>query len=211
MGEHTPNLSPIDVAAWCRLVESSNPASLLVVIRCKMSARLQRAHAPEDVLQESLLRAWRDHANATFDSAPAFRAWLLAIVDHRIRDLADHEGAMKRGSGRAPAPMDELPEPSGSTTPSRLAIFREQAGAMLEALESVPVECRDVVRLRLFHQMPLAQIAEELRLGIGAVRCRFREGASIYRERLRAALISRSCPPASHFAAPAPRDSASEV
>lgn len=211
MGEYTPKLGPIDAAAWCRLVDSANPASLLVVIRSKMSARLQSAHAPEDVLQESLLQAWRDRGTATFESAPAFRAWLLAIVDHRIRDMADHDGAMKRGGGRPPAPMDELPEPSGSTTPSRLAIFREQAGAMLEALESVPINCRDVVRLRLFHQMPLAQIADELRLGIGAVRCRFREGASIYRERLRAALISRSFLPASHSAAPAPGHSASQV
>ncbi len=204
----------IDPAVWCRLVDAANGASLLVVIRSKMSPLMLSRHAPEDVLQESLLQAWRDRAGASFDSAPAFRSWLLTIIDHRIRDLAEHDGASKRGGGHAPVPIDHAAEPSGSTTPARLAVFREQAAAMIEALEAVPSEYRDVVRLRLFHQMPLAQIAEGLNIGLGAVRARFRHGAIIYRERLRSAIVSRSHGPGvphDRLAAPASAHPATQV
>lgn len=206
---HEPRV--IDTVAWCQMVDAANAASLLVVIRAKLGPRLLATYTPEDVLQESLLQAWRDRAGATFETAASFRAWLLTIIDHRIRDLAEHDSAKKRGGGQSPARMNDAPEPSGSTTPSRLAIFREQAAAMIDALERVPTDCREVVRLRLFHQMPLAMIADQLQLGLGAVRFRFRAGAAVYREHLRDALISRSFPPGHGSAAPPTGPSASTI
>jgi RNA polymerase sigma-70 factor, ECF subfamily len=187
-------------AAWDRLVEAVGPASLLAVIEQRMGATLKRRCTAEDIFQEALLHAWRDRARHEWRGLKCFRNWLLTIIDHRIHDLADQTGAQKRGAGRV---VEQLvtsgtdsaggPPPAwDSTTPSRIAVYREQAEAMRAALATLPDELRDVVRLRLFEQLGVEEIAARLNLGIAAVRHRFRQGAELYQRRLTAELATRS-------------------
>lgn len=179
---------------WERLVESIGPASLLVVIQSRLGPSLRGRMDPEDILQESLVRAWRGHADAKFASPRAFRAWVLKIIDHSIKDALRSSGAIKRGGGRkhvAPGSWGSIAAPS-SRTPSRLVRHREQAAAMSDAIERVPPDLREVVRLRLFNQLGLEQIASELGLTMTEVRSRLRRGADLYRRRLREAGIGRS-------------------
>ena len=63
---------------------------------------------------------------------------------------------------------------------------------MEQALRSLPDEMRDVVRLRLFDDLPIAEIATSLGIGESAVRHRFRAGAEIYRVRVRPLLEASS-------------------
>ncbi len=192
-------------AAWDHLIESVGPASLLVIIDRRMSAALKRRLAPEDIWQEALLHAWRDRRRCTWRGLRSFRSWLLTIIDHRIRDAAIYEGAAKRGGPNPAVPFSALerfgsrgstasgfPGPVQSTTPSRIAIYKEQASAMQAALESLPPDVRDVVRLRLFEQLTMEQIADRLDVGISAARHRFTKGAQIYQRRLMSELASRS-------------------
>jgi RNA polymerase sigma-70 factor (ECF subfamily) len=195
-------------ADWDRLIEAIGPASILVVIESRMSTSLRKRMTPEDIWQEVLLHAWRDRAKCTWRGIKSFRAWLLTIADHRIRDAADHESAAKRGGGKSPIAFSTLavsdsdggrpapfPGPAGSTTPSRVAIHREQAQAMQAALQQLPEELREVVRLRLFDQQPIEAIARTLNIGESAVRHRFRKGSEIYHRRLVAEFATRSAPP----------------
>ncbi|MCG3129198.1 MAG: hypothetical protein CHACPFDD_04116 [Phycisphaerae bacterium] len=201
--EGNPLLSG-SAADWERLIEAVGPASLLVAIKARMSAALRRRCAPEDILQDALLHAWRDRQHCEWRGLRAFRSWMLSIVDHRIQYAADQAGAQKRGSGAAPVPLAAAWNapggsmsashlaPAGSTTPSRIAIFREQAAAMQAALEALPDEQREVVRLRLFEQLSLDEIAERLGVTVAAVRYRFGRGAERYQRELRSQLTSRS-------------------
>lgn len=187
----SPSASSAD---WERLVESVGPASLLVVIQSRLGPSLLGRIDAEDILQESLVRAWRGYASAKFASPRAFRAWVLRIIDRRIKDALRSSGAIKRGGGRkhvAPGSWGSIATP-GSGTPSRLARHREQAAAMSDAIERVPPDLREVVRLRLFHQLGLEQIATDLGLTMTEVRSRLRRGAELYRRRLREAGIGRS-------------------
>jgi RNA polymerase sigma-70 factor (ECF subfamily) len=77
--------------------------------------------------------------------------------------------------------------PTASTTPSRLAMYREQAEVMRLALEGLPQEFREVVWLRVFEQTSLEDIAQRLSLSVSAVRHRFRKGSELYTGRLRVA------------------------
>ena len=63
---------------------------------------------------------------------------------------------------------------------------------MRGALANLPDDVRDVVRLRLFEQLPVDEIAQRLNLGPAAVRHRFRKGAELYQQRLVAELGTRS-------------------
>lgn len=180
---------------WESLVQEIGPATLLAVIQNRMSPLLRSRLAPEDLFQDALLQAWRDRNSFQWQGLRSFRAWLLTIIDHRLRDVADYETAQKRGGGRNPVSLnrgasdtssaDAIPPAlAASTTPSRLAIYREQAVAMERALRSLPDELRDVVRLRLWEQREMRDIAEMLGIGVEAVRHRFRKGAMLYREKL---------------------------
>lgn len=205
-GREAPDLD--SVATWDSLVEAVSPASLLVVIESRMSGILRARLSAEDVLQDALLEAWRDRASFTWKGPKSFRRWLVAIVENRLRDAAAFEGADKRGGGTLPVPLDAAARamsdgsgsssgfiPPASTTPSRIAVYGEEKRAMLAALESLPDDLREVVRLRLFEQQSLPEIAERLGIGFAAAGHRFRKGTEFYRRLLRAALTSRSARP----------------
>lgn len=183
-----------DADTWTSLITAANPASMLVAISGRIDVALRQYVSPEDVWQETLLRAWKSRHNLAWEGTSAFRRWLLAIAGHCITDQIDRLRAQKRGGGKArPARSrrsdanhaDEAFEPWGSTTPSRLAIAREHFGLMSQALESLPDDLQQVVRLRLFDDLQIAEIAVRLGLGESAVRHRFRRGAELYRLRLR--------------------------
>ena len=192
-------------ARWDALIEAVGPASLLIVIDSRMSGALKRRMTPEDILQDALLNAWRDRAQFEWRGLKSFRSWLLTIIDHRIQDAVAHEDAAKRGGGRSPVPFSVLENqglpgesashfagPVASTTPSRLAIHQEQAAVMHAALGRLPVELREIVRLRLFEQLAVNEIADRMQIGVSAVRHRFRKGAEMYRRMLMSELASRS-------------------
>ena len=190
--------------AFDDLVQSAGPASLLVVIQSRMGRLLRERTTAEDIFQEALLHAWRDRRRLEWRGRKSFRAWLLSIIDNRLRDATAYEGARKRGGGASPIPLDGRaadasddasvgapPTPIASTTPSRLALYKETAAAMQEALQALPDELRDVVRLRVFEQLPLPDVAARLGLGLSAVAHRFRKGAERYHRLLSAAMTSR--------------------
>lgn len=202
----------IGAAEFDALITASGPAMILVVIESRMSDMLKRRYTPEDVFQEALLHAWRDRGSICADGAAPnpkqFRAWLMAIIENRVRDLADHAGAIKRGGGVDPMRMDggdhgesakrdvlagsDRWMPALSTTPSRVAMFREQASAMRAALESLPTELGEVVRLRLFEQRTLEEVGAVLGLTESGVRHRLRKGAELFQKRLVSAMGTRT-------------------
>lgn len=192
--------------AWDRVIDAIDPPAMLLLIEGRMSKRLLVECSAEDIWQEALLHAWRGGETHEWQGLRAFRGWLLAIIENRIRDAADRVGAAKRGSGSAAVAFSTLRRPpqgpqSGqgtpfdpslprSTTPSRIATQREQAEAMRQALDALPEESREIVRLRVVDQMPIDAIATHLSIAPAAVRHRFRKGAERYAAALKRLMAS---------------------
>lgn len=205
-----PDENPLlshSAAVWSELILLAGPPALLVLIRRRMSAALRARVTPEDVFQEALVHAWRDRDKCRWEGVAAFRRWLLAIIDHRLHDLADEASRKKRGGGEVPLSLDALTEAQGSseparyagpvasTTPSRALADRELAASMENALDSLPDDLREVVRLRLFEDRTMEEVAAELGLGVSGARHRFRKGAELYERRLAGLLDGRESSP----------------
>ncbi len=186
--------------AWDRLIEAVGPPGIMVVIQSRMGSDLRARVEPQDVWQEALLHAWRDREAFEWRGIASFRRWLIKLAENRIRDLSDGFGAAKRGSGVTVAAFDRDGDlvdgtyagPVASTTPSRAAMDRERAEIMNSALGALPEELRDVVRLRLFEELTMEEVASALGITFAAVRHRFRKGVELYHRRLKAQL---SVPP----------------
>lgn len=181
-------------AGWDRLIAAVHPGSMLVALRGLMSTRLRQQFDPADVWQETLLMAWRDRNRFEWRGLAAFRRWLLEIARNRIRDLSDHVGAGKRGEARPFSTLgtgtddsteDHYAGPIQTTSAGRAAADREMAALMQAALNAVPEERRDVVRLRLFEDLTMEEVAARTGLGVEGVRYRFRHGLDAYRRALR--------------------------
>ena len=183
---------------WDRLVRGLGPASMIVCIRSRMGPRLQARVAPEDIWQETLLHVWRDRERCDWQGMRAFRRWVLRVADHRIHDAADREGATKRGAGVIHERLDPLeshlegPPVVASTTPSQVASDGEHATLMQAALAALHDDVREVVRLRLFEELPVEDVASRLDLGVSAVKHRFRKGAALYHRQLERLLSDRT-------------------
>lgn len=202
-----PEKSPLasdSGAEFDRLIEAAGPPSLMVVIASRMGERLKQHVTPEDIWQETVLHAWRDRKQFQWRGRKEFRSWLLTIIDHRIRDAAAYHSAAKRGGLCRPVVLAAigtghsgdttdvaLAEPIETTTPSRIAIYKEQAAAIQAALDSLPQELRDVVRLRLLEQVSLKETAQRLGITEAVASHRSRKGAELYRRRLMAEFASR--------------------
>jgi RNA polymerase sigma-70 factor (ECF subfamily) len=185
-----------DRDAWSAAIEAANPAAMLVAIQSRMEPLLRGRLSAEDVWQETLLRAWRSRDGFTWQGTASFRRWLLTVAEHCLADHRDHHRAGKRDIARTRRlERDSSSDAPGvgawvTTTPSGIAAATERAQAMAAALAGLDDEVREVVRLRLFDERTVPEIAALLQLGESAVRHRFRRGAETYRLRLKALLDS---------------------
>lgn len=189
---------PITLAArwpvWQDLVEAMQPATLLVVIHSRLTRDL--GVEAEDILQEAVARAWQRREQTTWLGFRATRSWLLTIADNCIADARDHAKALKRGGGNVTVfssltrggapPLDA----GRSTTPSKVALYREHAAILRSAFEELPDDVREITRLRLMEQLSVREIASHIGLPLATVQHRIRRGSELFRERVRSKIAS---------------------
>ena len=135
---------------------------------------LGRPHDAEDVTQESFVAAYR--AIGTYRGDGSLRGWLLRIATRR---------AFRRLAQRRPtADLDALPEPflaDSRTDPTRVAVASELRAQVRDAVGALPEPYREVVALRFFADLSLAEVAETTGRPVNTVKTHLRRGL----ERLR--------------------------
>lgn len=121
--------------------------------------RAQRAPDPEDLLGEVFLQVARDlHRFKGGDSE--LRRWVFAIAHNRLLD------ARRRQTRRPESPSDELPERAGEAEPESGVLDP----ALVEALDRLTPEQREVVVLRFVADLPLDDVAKITHRKVGAVK-----------------------------------------
>lgn len=187
-----PPAPHLDPTTWGRLVDTLDPAPILVVIGSWIGPDARREVAVEDVWQETLWMAWRDRHQHDWQGLGRYRAWLLGIAHNRVREAVRKFARKKRGGGTALTRFSELGGhetvdgylPPQSTTPSRTATHLERARVLEQVLLSLEEPLRDVVRLRVFEEVSLVESAQRLGLPLSTFKDRLVRGLRSYRREL---------------------------
>jgi RNA polymerase sigma-70 factor (ECF subfamily) len=140
------------------------------------------SHRAEDLLQETLLNAYRSLRNLA--DPKGFRPWLLKIAQNVALDAARHDLRRKRavpGRGNAAAlAMLSTKEPS----PEEQVEREELRGQILAILRSLPEEYRLPLTLRYIGGADYETIQTQLGLSNGSLRGLLHRGLKMLRARL---------------------------
>lgn len=142
---------------------------------------LGRPHDAEDVTQESFVAAYR--AIRTYRGEGSLRAWLLRI--------ATRQSFRRLSQRRATVDIDAIPAPrlaDASNEPTRVVIDLESRRAVQQAVAALPDPYREVVALRFFADLSLAEVADATGRPLNTVKTHLRRGL----ERLRPTLGERA-------------------
>jgi RNA polymerase sigma factor (sigma-70 family) len=116
-----------------------------------LAARVD-AHSAEEVTALAFERAW--HSLPRYQASGSFAGWLFTIVHRTLIDYYRHTSVQHRHS----TTLDEtIRDPQAQ--PEAVALQREQNQALLQALESLPAEQQELIRLRFLADLPYSTIA----------------------------------------------------
>jgi RNA polymerase sigma-70 factor, ECF subfamily len=116
----------------------------------------------QDAAQETFVAAWRALPRFRGDSAVA--TWLYRIVTNRC---------LNRLASRRPEPPVDERHPAGEAwDPAMVVEQRARMDAISAAVASLPDEQRAALVLRDYEGLSYEEIAEVLRIGVGAVKSR---------------------------------------
>jgi RNA polymerase sigma factor (sigma-70 family) len=134
----------------------------------------------EDVAQQAFEQAWR-HAQVYDSRRGSVRAWLTTITHNLAIDMV-------RARSSSPANPNDLSVilVAMSDSPERLAVARDSAAGLRNALGRLPVSQARAVAMAGIYGMTARQIADAERIPLGTAKTRIRGGM----QKLRAAYLT---------------------
>jgi len=123
------------------------------------------SHAAEDLVQETLLQAWKSISR--YDNTCRFSTWLYSILLHR------YQKSLRR-SRSVPSKLEGAASADGD--PAEAASANERKERLRSAIEALPEEHREVILLRFFGGASLDEIAAALAIPQGTVKSRLHNG-----------------------------------
>lgn len=133
----------------------------------------------EDIVQETLLRAWQRPQVLDQSAMPA-RAWLFTVARNMVID--EHRSARNRRELRTDAPPEQpSPDQSERALDSWL---------IADALATLSVDHREVIVRAYYRGMSTHQIAAELGVPDGTVKSRMHYGMRALRDALKSAGVT---------------------
>ncbi len=112
-----------------------------------------------DVVQETFLRLWQADQGAIEDH---LAEWLFTVCRNRALDVRRKESRMQ--------PMSEVdPRPSAAESPPEAIERRQSVHQLVEAMNALPENQREVVRLKFQSGLSYKQISEVTGLSVSNV------------------------------------------
>ncbi len=121
----------------------------------------------EDAAQVAFVKAWR--ALGRFRPGSPFKPWLLQIVANEARNRRRSTGRRAQLVLRAAA---ETPSGGAASSPEAALFAKEKRARLLQAVNELPDDQREVISLRYFAELSEEETAEALGLPRGTVKSR---------------------------------------
>lgn len=146
----------------------------------RMPAHLAGLLGVEDIIQQTLMQAFRDLHSFAPLGEHSFLAWLLSIADNRLVDLIREQNRQKRGGGHRRLAsgagvhaatgdlLDNLPAPALS--PQQDVVDREDIRAVRREIELLPFDQRRAIELHCLQCLSLDETATRMKKSTGAIR-----------------------------------------
>jgi RNA polymerase sigma-70 factor (ECF subfamily) len=166
-----------DEAALAEYIEANRPA-LMAFVHSRLGAHLAKKTEAEDIVQDATVEALR-----TLDKAPLETweplHWLFQICERKIIDAHRRFFESQKRDAAKEASLPDTSEAGGGlanllaasmTTPSAAFSRDQRQLAMLAAIDTLPEDQREALRLRYLVGLPSKEIAQKLGKTDGAVR-----------------------------------------
>jgi len=167
---------------------------LQFLARVEIDSRFAGKFSASDVVQQTMMEAWRDWQQFRGDDEVQRRAWLRQILAHQLGHLARHyAGTQKRDLSREVPLQQSLDHTSiqldrlaaaDQISPSGLLQAREQSLQLAKALDELPPDYRQVLVLRNLEDLPHEEVARRMNRSVGAVRMLWLRALTELRERI---------------------------
>jgi RNA polymerase sigma-70 factor, ECF subfamily len=169
---------------------------LMLLTRTQIDRDFQGKFDASDIVQQTLIEAWRSAARFRGTTDAERIAWLRRILAHVLsHEVRRYAGTFKRSVGREFS-FDKSIDLSSQrlegiltsdiTSPSQQVARREQQVLLAEALEQLPAEYREVIVLRHLEDLSHEEIAQRMGRSGGAVRMLWMRALAELRKRLQA-------------------------
>lgn len=164
-----PDEPRIDPATVASLFDAHGEA-----LRQFLVGILKRRDLADDVLQATFAKALEQGHTAQQET---LKGWLFRVAYHeaivvRRRQAIDYKARDRLAAGWRP----------GNPEQGDALVQRETVDQVRRALEALPAEQRQVVRLRIYQQMKFIEIAAELNVPLGTVLSRMQAGLKKLRQ-----------------------------
>ncbi len=133
---------------------------LAVLIHYKLRPEMRRFADEDDILQETLLRAFSALDEFDYRGPGSFLAWSSRIAGNVLADM-DRTHRRARRDDAGDAPLDEV-NPADSRTPSRVLAQKQAVNALVRRLDDLPADYRSVILMAKFERLTTAEMAGRL-------------------------------------------------
>ncbi len=165
-----------DEAAVIARVRAGEPEAYAALVRAYTAVALRAAVAcgagaeAEDVVQQAFFKAYRSLGR--FKEGSAFRPWLLRIVVNETRNTVRSAGRQRAVADREADLLGGEPRIPESADPAVAAVERERSRRLLDALDGLSEDHRQVVIHRYLLELDETETARALGWPRGTVKSR---------------------------------------
>lgn len=168
-------------------------AYLRLLARLQLAPQLRRHMDPSDMVQQTLLEAYRSLDQFVGRTEGELTAWLRQILAHQMAHALRDLTRLKRDVTREQSLDAALAESSSrldawlvaeQMTPGEQAQRNEEILRVAEAMEQLPEAQREAVILHYWEEWPLARIAEHMERSSAAVAGLLQRGLRAIRQQV---------------------------
>lgn len=182
---------PIDVSD--RAIIAKYEPYLRMLARTQMRRAYQAKVGASDMVQQAMMQAVQGIDGFRGQTEAEFRGWLRQILAHHLCHLDRDMHRVKRDIRREQSIEQKLAQSSmrlegllagDEATPSQHAMVGENVIQLAEAVESLPPDQANAIRLHYLEGMKLSEVAEALGKTTGSVAGLLHRGMKTLRESL---------------------------